>query len=86
MILGCDPERHLLSVDLHNSLPEFTMRVDEVNFMFFAEGDILSAGITVRGIDVRIWPTPEAPASITLVPRGDGRWEVRIVPEDMPTD
>ena len=76
----------MLSLDLHNGLPEFTLRVDELIFKYYAEGAILSAGITDRGIDVRVWPTPEAPSAITLVPIGDGRWEVRIVPEDMPTD
>ncbi|MNX87030.1 hypothetical protein D3C86_1189400 [compost metagenome] len=79
MTLGYDPERHLLSVNLQNGLPEFTLRVDEVVFKYYAEGVILSAGITDRGIDVRVWPTPEAPSAITLVPAGDGRWEVRIV-------
>lgn len=34
MILGYDPERQLLSVDLHNGLPEFTLRVDEVTFKY----------------------------------------------------
>ena len=76
----------MLSVDLHNGLPEFTMRVDEVVFKYYAEGVILSAGITDRRIDVRVWPAPEAPSAITRVPTGGGWWAVRIVPEDMATD
>ena len=86
MNIGFDPERHLLSVDLQNGLPEFTLRVDELVIKYYAEGVILSAGITELGIDLMVWPTPEDPSTVVVMPDGDGRWVVRVTPEDMPPE